>query len=527
MINPHTANLSPEAKEKLLRLRTDFPYFARHCLKTKLKTGGVGPLELNRAQLYLHEQIEDQLQRIGKVRKIILKGRQQGISTIVDGRMYWRTVFNEAVTAFILAHETKATQTLLGKIKLFHKKMPDQMRLNLLTGNKNELRFENESEYGVATAGNEETGRGGTNQLLHASEAAFYPDPDNTMAGLFQTVADMEGTEVYIESTANGAGWFKDQVEKALKGLGEYELVFIPWYWQEEYRKAVPEGWDFLEEELDLKEQYGLDDEQLYWRYTKIMEMGLSKFKQEYPFTVAEAFQSSGSKFFKAEAITAARKSKVRNADAPIVIGVDPAENKDRTVIGIRQGPAVLKLIKHKEMTPMRLAGIVVNLIEEWNPAKVFIDNGHGRAVVDRLHELGYKRIVQGVWFNAKPTEAIYSNKRTEMAYRYKQWLEDEEGEVSIPDDDDLESDMMAIPEAKENSRGLFALVAKDKIKEDYGGKSPDCFDAVMLTFAEKVSAAMMSERKPGRTANTKNGSVLSARRRVSRMRQSQAGPNW
>ena len=36
------------------------------------------PFTLNRAQIYIHERLEMQLKEKGKVRAIILKGRQQG-----------------------------------------------------------------------------------------------------------------------------------------------------------------------------------------------------------------------------------------------------------------------------------------------------------------------------------------------------------------------------------------------------------------------------------------------------------------
>ena len=64
---------SQQALETILRrARADFRYFARHMLKVKPKAGGeLVPLELNRAQRYIHERLETQLAETGKVPKSI------------------------------------------------------------------------------------------------------------------------------------------------------------------------------------------------------------------------------------------------------------------------------------------------------------------------------------------------------------------------------------------------------------------------------------------------------------------------
>ena len=61
---------------------SDFPRWAGGCLKIRTKTGDVRPLRLNQAQKYLHDKLEEQLTKIGRVRR--MKGRQQGISTYIS-----------------------------------------------------------------------------------------------------------------------------------------------------------------------------------------------------------------------------------------------------------------------------------------------------------------------------------------------------------------------------------------------------------------------------------------------------------
>ena len=72
------------------RLANDFEQYAVECLKVRSKSGAVVPFQLNKAQLYIHSIAEQQLRNIRKVRIIVCKGRQQGMSTYIQGRFYWR-----------------------------------------------------------------------------------------------------------------------------------------------------------------------------------------------------------------------------------------------------------------------------------------------------------------------------------------------------------------------------------------------------------------------------------------------------
>ena len=84
-------------REILQQLKNDFPHYAAKCLKVKskdvVKGSAVVPLVLNPAQKILHEAVEKQLHERGFVRAIVVKGRQQGCSTYIQGRMFWKTTF--------------------------------------------------------------------------------------------------------------------------------------------------------------------------------------------------------------------------------------------------------------------------------------------------------------------------------------------------------------------------------------------------------------------------------------------------
>ena len=73
--------------EHATRLRSDLPYFAEHApLKLRPKAGPLEQFVFNAAQRKLHDIAEAQKAKTGKVRLIVLKARQLGVSTYVAAR---------------------------------------------------------------------------------------------------------------------------------------------------------------------------------------------------------------------------------------------------------------------------------------------------------------------------------------------------------------------------------------------------------------------------------------------------------
>src|SRR5262249_47926570 len=67
------------------RPEIDYLVFAAQHLHIRTKSGAIAPFVLNRAQRFIHEKLEAQNTGLGKVRALILKGRQQGCSTYIAG----------------------------------------------------------------------------------------------------------------------------------------------------------------------------------------------------------------------------------------------------------------------------------------------------------------------------------------------------------------------------------------------------------------------------------------------------------
>ncbi|MDN8037465.1 hypothetical protein [Burkholderia vietnamiensis] len=297
--------MSIEAVRK--RLYEDFEYYAKHALKIRTKEGTVVPLVLNAAQKIFMGRVINQLQTTGKVRVVVLKGRQQGLSTIIEGIIYWWTSQHKAVKSIVMTHLGESTKALFDMAKRYHENCPEILRPHTKYSSRKELAFDLlDSSYMVATAGGEGIGRGETIQLAHLSEAAFYPPATakDNINGLMQAIPNAKGTFVFVESTANGIGNpFHNIWTSAVEGKSEYEAIFIPWFVQQEYRAPVPEGFSRTPKEEELVEKFGLDDEQLMFRRHKIAVNGEEMFQQEYPCHADEAFLTSGRPVFHTQQI--------------------------------------------------------------------------------------------------------------------------------------------------------------------------------------------------------------------------------
>lgn len=168
-------------------------------------------------------------------------------------------------------------------------------------------------------------------------------------------------------------------------------------------------------------------------------------------------------------------------AFAPKVLGVDVARfGDDRSVLQPRQGLVAFPAVTLHGVDNMTLAGRIDQAIQRWNPDAVFIDAGGGSGVIDRLRQLGHDVIE--VHFGAQAVDAQYLNRRAEMWFGMKHWLE--QG-GSIPNSVELKQDMCS-PTFEYTPQGKRKLESKEDIKKRLL-RSPDAGDALALTFAHSV----------------------------------------
>ncbi len=394
-------------------------------LKIRAKDGSLIPLILNAPQRRLYSIIKEQWEAGKPVRIIILKARQMGFSTLTEAIIFWMVVTAFHMEALIVAHQDDATRNLFTMSKRFLENLPRQLRPMQRASNAQELIFDTPAKYKgsgkglgskirCATAGGHGIGRSYTEMALHLSEFAFWPgDKLATLIGLLQSVPDLPGTLIVIESTANGFDEFKNQWDLAVAaqraGLEGFIPVFFAWYEMPEYRRPVPPGFERTQEEVQLAQTYGLDDEQLAWRRWAIQNNcggDIQKFRQEYPSSPDEAFISTGSCVFDKETIVLQRQRAAKEkweygrfrlqydlAGKPLQWQWEPDP----------KGP--IRILEQPQANvPYVLGGDTAGTGSDWFAGQV-LDNRTGRQVAVLHHQFGERAYAEqmfclGMYYN-------------------------------------------------------------------------------------------------------------------------------
>src|SRR5258708_2553310 len=150
------------------KLASDFPRFANEHISIRSKTGAIAPLAFNRAQRHVHALLDAQREKTGRVRALILKGRQQGCSTYVAARFFHRAMYAQGLRVYILTHEDAATQNLFDIVQRFQVRCEDNVRRATRIANANGMIFaETDSGYMLGTAGTKGGGRPSARQPFH------------------------------------------------------------------------------------------------------------------------------------------------------------------------------------------------------------------------------------------------------------------------------------------------------------------------------------------------------------------------
>ncbi|MCR8633477.1 terminase large subunit domain-containing protein [Paenibacillus radicis (ex Xue et al. 2023)] len=317
----------------------NFEAFCFEYLRIKTKTGDIVPLTLNNAQKKLAWTVFDQIKKGKPVRIIILKARQMGFSTTTEAIIYYLSSLQEAKNAFIVAQDSSASENLYDMFRLYYDYIPENIKPMRKRNNSRRLTFENpalkdverkkepglKSKITVQSAENRVLARSETIHYLHISELAFWPEnrKKKHLASLFAALSKEPRTVGIIESTANGIEIYKEMWDNAVAGKNDYIPLFFPWFEMPDYRMKVPADFDLTKEEIELKEKFNLNDEQLEWRRYTIrndFEGDEKLFRQEYPSTPEEAFLVTGRTVFNQDKLDAMSKHTIKGKRYSIVI---------------------------------------------------------------------------------------------------------------------------------------------------------------------------------------------------------------
>lgn len=430
--------------ERVREIAKDFREFARLNLKIRTKDGRIISLyPFKPVQDVLVERTIAKLEAGEPVRFIILKARQQGVSTIVEALIYWWTVTHKYQQSKIIAHNTDTSGYLYAMFRMFYDNSLPQFKPTTRYNTRTDITFDNEaaperglkSQIDTATAENSGTGRGQTVQWLHGSEVALWPKGQEIVAGLMQAVPMMANTAVFLESTANGIGdYFHTTWEAAQRGESTFEPLFFPWTMDPEYDIKPPKFFKLTQEEKKLKKEHSLRLGQIYWRRKKMLEFvgDEKRFYQEYPITDSEAFLASGTPRFDVKKLNEMQqkcydgqtieliekqdeKTKLKvihpkqMEGAPLKVWLQPQVGHDY-VIGadVAEGidedfscATVMDKLTHQtvarfrgDMEPADFGEYLALLGTWYNHALIGPEiNNHGLTAVQRLRDVGYDNI--------------------------------------------------------------------------------------------------------------------------------------
>jgi hypothetical protein len=262
----------------------------------------------------LNQAIEDyEAGIITDISLLVLKGRQQGFTTVVTAIQLAYSITRRNFQGFTLADKSDNSEAIFqNKAKFPYSMLPDCLKPTEKFNNRRQLLFEKiNSSWAVDTA-TKNVGRSKTVNFFHGSECAFWTDGIASVQGALGEAFTKNCIKIW-ESTANG---FNDY--QKMWDSGVHINCFYEWWRTNEYRiqfrndelkqdflheVAVKKGWiwDRLRWLQEVKE---LEPEQLFWywnKYEKYLDKDL--IKQEYPCTPHEAFLLSGKNVFDTEII--------------------------------------------------------------------------------------------------------------------------------------------------------------------------------------------------------------------------------
>lgn len=166
------------------------------------------------------------------------------------------------------------------------------------------------------------------------------------------------------------------------------------------------------------------------------------------------------------------------------ILAVDVARfGEDETVFTIIQSNNIrqwTQIYQHtwRDKPLTEVVGKTLDLCREFSPDIIAIDDcGMGGGVTDRLSE--QRRTPEAFIGNAKPSNEIYENKRSEGFFKMKEFFD--KGDIKIMIDPMLQEQLLSL-RYKFKSNGKKAIVSKDEMRKD-NLKSPDRADALMMAL--------------------------------------------
>jgi hypothetical protein len=429
------------------------------------------------------EHIGSQLQENARLNRwkavqiAVASGNGIGKSALLAWCGLWALItFEDTIGVITAGTESQLRTRLWSEISKWHSKLPDGLRDQFMLTATALFHKQSEKTYRIDgrpwTERNKEAFSGvhnyGKRVIVIFDECSMIPDTiwDATSGML----SDAE-TEIIWLVFGNPT-----------RNTGRFPILFPPgkfagmwWHRRVDSRDVGLTDKVAIEEKLGF---YG--PESNYARSHVYGLFPLSTASQLIPIDVVEA--------------AAVRRDALAHSADPIIIGVDVASGHgtDVSVVAIRQGLDARSFGIHKfpGVNPIELAYKVAAIANNVGADAIHVDaTGVGEGTAARLREL--RLPAHAVYLGARSDnpsgDVRCANKRAELWTTMAAWLK----VGAIVNDDELKAQLCA-PECGESAQGL--VIEKKEHMRERGLASPDCADALSLTFAYPVHTAAMGE---------------------------------
>ena len=383
-----------KVKQEILKCAKDFSYFAERHLRLIDIQGIETTFKLNKAQRGLLDALGDENHLM------VLKARKLGSTTFIAGYYLWKALFKKNVRIAVVAHTDEAARAIFGIYQFFYKNLPNHLRVRAVNDRSNVLKLATGSMIRVGTASSESF-RGQTYQYINASEYAFWPNLDKTIAGLFGT-ADANAT-IILESTANGL----NEAYELWEQENGFKKLFMGWMIDKRYVRKKALYKDLTKDERAYIEKHKLTEAQANWMVQVLRTKCANSwqiFNQEFPASAQMAFVTSGSRFFTQPWTVSGTTTGLKIYKEPekfhvYAMGVDTASGSpggDYSAFMVldvsNQNKIEMVASYYERIAPADYKEMVWELADKYQCLVVTESNSYGLSIIEYLQEKSYPR---------------------------------------------------------------------------------------------------------------------------------------
>lgn len=297
-------------EDKLKKIVADPVLWIRYFVQIVNKEGRKVPFDLTYHQKVL-------LKNFSKF-NLVAKSRQLGVTSLALAYSLYLTHTEPDCVCMIMSYSLDTVDIVFKKLKALYDDLSPSVKIKDVANNRKELILENRSRIICCVCGSKDAARGATLRYVHLTEVSSMDDDKLKNQLVAIEAALRPDGQMVLESTSKGMNYWFELWMKAVNGESQYKPFFFSWvddnrlflidyeesteiYKNRHGRYLTVDDLD--EEEIVLYhkmngEKNPLSLKKLMWRRMRIANIGIEKFRQEFPSNAMESFIVSGNNVF-------------------------------------------------------------------------------------------------------------------------------------------------------------------------------------------------------------------------------------